>query len=229
MCSDRGRNGFSPHINSSSSVTQFLSRPKVSKRSFMISQKPFSSVCEPLHCRECRVLRLRNGHRRRTGWRGLTTSRRLSTVADACCPTERATRQPHSGEKSSEQSLRIQLHAHQKRTERKGKPSRASAERSLTKVTALFHASHGLQDSGSCFVCSWTLSRDPCGHRLSAECAIVQKRLELCLPPRFRPMDKAFSCPRVNPYTFVESKCLFLRKNIKLMGFADRMSQMNFW
>ena len=55
------------------------------------------------------------------------------------------------------------------------------------------------------FFSSWTISRDPCGHRPTAECAIVQKRLSLCLPTRFRPADKSVTCPRINPYTFRES------------------------
>ncbi len=41
MCSHHDRNGFSPHKKGSCSITQLLSRPKVSKSHSVISQEPF--------------------------------------------------------------------------------------------------------------------------------------------------------------------------------------------
>ncbi len=41
MCSQRGRNEFSPYKNGSCSITQFFSWPKVSKSYCVISQEPF--------------------------------------------------------------------------------------------------------------------------------------------------------------------------------------------
>ena len=40
-CSHHGRNGFSPYEKGSCSITQLLSRPKVSKGHCMISQELF--------------------------------------------------------------------------------------------------------------------------------------------------------------------------------------------